>query len=906
MRRYLYAATSALMIVAFTFGQISAQLNIFWEEAGPNNMGNHTRAMLVDGNGDVWAGSVGGGLWKSTNQGFTWSQVTGLDGTLAVSSIAASGNRIYVGTGEKLYFEPDNAYIGNFNINRIDTLKETFHQFSGQPGEGVYVSTDGGMTWDHDNATWGPSNPPYEGVFSSIQKVATNGSRTFIATVEGMYWSDNADLSTVTKCTGSTDFEGDPIVDVEFAAGNVVLAATQDTLYRSTNGGASFISVTDSIPVGTTPPNNRFAGDRVEIEVAPSDPNICYVAGASGINGNCTGVWRSTDAGENWVRIAPFESATFQPFQGNGLYSLVLAVPPNDPLAVVLGGEKLYKYSENTGWNDAASHSNIPGFTTDYVPTPMLSIAFDPTTDSTLYIGTDQEIVRSTDLSGTYSIKTKGFNNASLYGVSPNPDFSLLLSDRYMGLLYRVPDSANKQEFTDIYSAAATRTGIARFTTTNPNYIIGQGADGGLVRSFNKGEAFEQFYGVPIEPIHPSYGSPPDSIFVDRANATSGSGGLYDVPTLPVNAWCLDEYIPPTALSNDTSILETPIWLYLCSRHFVWVCTNPFGGVDSLPNWNRITPDLVQDFFGNGQREYYSAIAVSGDADHVVYVGTNTGKLFRIEDANDPLNMDLTTKIIRVDTMQTFAMPNRWISDIEFAPGDPNNLIVTYGSYAKGDDRVFVTNNAKAASPTFRSIQSNLPADLPVYTAAFHPDANVTAILLGTDEGVYGTDSDYGNASAPIAWSRESTNIGTVPVTDIAFRRYYLNQIDPDNYSYAPDYRVFVATHGRGAFKSSTLVNRPEETTASAAGIKMDLAPNPTEVTSTIQLQLDRPTKVTLEAYNLEGRRIALIRDRRYPTGNYNIPFDVSDLPTGVYLVKGIFSNSQGISQKTMKQVVVK
>lgn len=901
MRRYLYATALTLLFAAFTVGEATAQLNVFWEEVGPNNSGNHTRALTVDANGDIWAGSVGGGLWKSTDRGSTWEQIDGLNGSLAVSTIAVDGNNIYVGTGEKLYFEPDGAYINSFNINRIDTLKETFHQFAGQPGEGVYASTDGGATWDHDNGTWSPSNPAYEGPFSSIQKIVSSGGRTLIATVEGLYWSDNGTLTTVTKSTGTAHFMDEAIVDMEFGANGIVLAATQDSLYRSTNNGTSFsAAINDSLPTNPSPPNNRVGGDRIEIAIAPSDPNYMYVTGASDINGKCTGVWRSTDAGINWVRIAPNESATFQPFQDNGLYSLVLAVKPSDPEFIILGGEKLYKFDPNTGWNDAASHFNFPGFTVDYVPTPILSLAFDPADDSTFYVGTDAEIVRTTDYGETYSSKTKGFNNSSLYGVTTGVDYSVLLSDRYRGLLYRAPDSANKQEFNNVYTA--TRTGVARFSLLDPDRIISQGADGGVVRSFNKGEAFEQFYGVPIEPIHPSYGTPPDSIFVDRANATSGSGGLYDVPTLPVNAWVLDEVIDPNSLGNDSLIKATPNWLYLCSRHFVWVCTNPFGGVDSIPNWNRISPDLVQDFFGTGQREFYSAIAVSGDNDHVVYVGTNTGKIFRIEDANDPINMDLATKIIRVDTMQSITMPNRWITDIEFDQGNPDNLIITYGAYAKGDDRVYITNNSKAASPEFRSLQGNLPADVPVYAAAFHPDANVDALLVGTDEGIWGTDSDYSSGS--VTWSNESTNIGNVPVTDITFRRYHRNY-NGSFYTYTPDYSLFVATHGRGAFKSSTLVTRPTETVVNS-GVNMALAPNPANEFASVHLQLDRPTKVTLEAYDLAGTKVALIRDRMYPAGQFGIDFDVRSLPAGVYLIKGEFSNKNGVYRETMKQIVIK
>ncbi|HHG85630.1 MAG TPA: hypothetical protein ENJ82_12855, partial [Bacteroidetes bacterium] len=722
MRRNLYAIVFALL--CFAGNQAFGQLNLFWEELGPNNMGNHTRALAVDASGTVWAGSVGGGLWKSTNDGFTWEQVSGVSDNLAVSSIAIDGNNIYVGTGETFFFEPSNTFVGsNWKPDSTSKFKEGFHQYSGQPGEGVFVSNDGGATWSHNNGTWGPSSTRYEGSFISIQKIAASNGRVFIATLEGLYWSDNANLSSITKCTGTQKFEDLASVDIEFASNNIVIAATKDSVYRSTNNGTSFGSaINDSIFSGGSPPNNRIGGDRIEIAVAPSDPNIVYVTGASGINGNCTGVWRSADAGITWTRIAPFESATFQPFQGKGLYSCAMVVNQTNPNEILLGGEKLYSYNEANGWDDAASHSFIPGISTRYVPTPILSIATDPTDDSTLYIGTDAEIVRSDNFSTTYSFKTKGFNNAHLYGISAGVTYNVLVSDRFHGLLFKnnANGSPNLQQFNDIYPT--TGSGIGRIVTTNPEFMISQTTDGGLVRSFNKGAAFEPFYAVPLIPIHPSFGTNPDSIFIDRPDSATGGGGLYDKPVLPVNAWCMDEYIPSVNLSNDTAILNTPIYIYLCSRHFVWVCTNPFGGVDSLPHWNRITPNLTKDALG--KREFLSAIAVSGDAAHTVYVGTNFGKIFRIEDANDPINMDLNTKVTRVDTGQTNALPRRGISDIEFDHSNPDNLIVTYGSYENSDDRVYITNNAKATNPSFRSIQGNLQANLPVYCVGFDPDPN--------------------------------------------------------------------------------------------------------------------------------------------------------------------------------------
>jgi hypothetical protein len=906
MRRPTILMTLATVLLVISGSHVNAQLNMFWDEMGPNNVGNHVRAIAVSSNGTAWAGSVGGGLWRSANGGSTWEMVPGLSDNLAVSTIAIDGNNIYVGTGETFFYKPDVAWtVTNWTPDSVPSYKEGFLKFSSQPGEGVFASNDGGATWNHDNGTWNSSSVRYMGDFASIQKVAAGGGRVFVASLKGLYWSTDANLSTVTKSTGTSYFMSSVIVDVEIAAGGVVLAATMDSLYLSSDNGVTFGPAINSLlPVGSTAPNNRIGGDRIEIAVAPSNNSVIYVTGASNITGNCTGVWRSTDNATTWMSIAPYESATFKPLQNKGRYSLILAVPPFDPYSVIVGGTKMYKYTDASNWTEAASHSYIPGFSTRYVPVPQLAIAFDPSSDSTMYVGTDAEIVKSTNYGRTYSFKTKGFNNAHLYGVSAAANWKMLVSDRFGGVYYRDNSNASQSllQYNDIFKG--TGGGIARWSVTHPSYIVtASKTDRGLERSLTNGTSFETFYGLPIEPFHPSFGVNPDSMYIDRPNVTTGGSGVYDLAVAPIMPWCLDEYIPQANLAVDSLIQSTPIWLYLCTRNFVWVCTNPFGGIDSLPEWNRISEDLVNNNLPNGKKEFFTAITVSGDQDHTIYVGTNTGKIYRILRANDPLNLNVLTDVQRIDLGQN--MPARWITDLEFDPGNRDNLIVTYGAFNPQDDRVYITNDAKAAVPTFRSIQGNLEAGLPVHSAAFHPDPNRKIILIGTEEGVYGTSTDYENSANTVVWNAENTNIGTVPVTDIGIRQYYMDWIDATHYKYANDYTVFIATHGRGAFKSTSLVSVAENS-LSNSGSAVKIGPNPSTVSATITVDLSAASKLKLEAFGIDGRSAGLIADKFLAAGQYDFDFITKDLPAGIYLIKAEVSNGKGIFKETLRQVVVK
>jgi hypothetical protein len=80
----------------------SKSLGLEWESMGPTNVGGRTRAILTSNDNPdiVFAGGVSGGLFKSTTGGNSWQRVQGFDEHLPIGSIARLGNgTIYVGTG---------------------------------------------------------------------------------------------------------------------------------------------------------------------------------------------------------------------------------------------------------------------------------------------------------------------------------------------------------------------------------------------------------------------------------------------------------------------------------------------------------------------------------------------------------------------------------------------------------------------------------------------------------------------------------------------------------------------------------------------------------------------------------------------------------------------------------------
>jgi hypothetical protein len=109
----------------------SAPQQLTWTERGPGNVSGRTRGIIVDPDDptkETWfAGSVSGGIWKTTNSGESWTNLTPNLPNLATSTLAmaeSNHNIIYAGTGE-----------GFFNVDQVD-------------GSGIWKSTDRGITWN--------------------------------------------------------------------------------------------------------------------------------------------------------------------------------------------------------------------------------------------------------------------------------------------------------------------------------------------------------------------------------------------------------------------------------------------------------------------------------------------------------------------------------------------------------------------------------------------------------------------------------------------------------------------------------------------------------------------------------------------------------------------------------------
>src|SRR6185503_10025264 len=129
--QFLVIAVLGLTALNISAQQLDPSLysDLRWRMIGPFRAGRVNAVSGVVGQPETYYfGSVGGGVWKSSNSGRTWTPVFDSTNVASIGAIGVApsdGNVIYVGTGE-----PD--------------MRDSIAF-----GNGAYKSTDAGKTWKH-------------------------------------------------------------------------------------------------------------------------------------------------------------------------------------------------------------------------------------------------------------------------------------------------------------------------------------------------------------------------------------------------------------------------------------------------------------------------------------------------------------------------------------------------------------------------------------------------------------------------------------------------------------------------------------------------------------------------------------------------------------------------------------
>lgn len=283
-----------------------------WVERGPGNVGGRTRALLVDPDDPRrdtwWAGSVSGGLWKTTDGGNKWRSLTDHLPNLSVTCLAmaeSNPNVIYMGTGE------DMAGAGAV------------------AGDGIFKSYDRGQTWTHLTATTASNN------FKYVNRLAVDPSIPDVvmaATNEGIFRTTDGGETWTHVWNPVSEERGGRVQDLRVKPGNFAMQIA------AVNGQGVLFSNNAGLDWSYAQSNFIDSPRRIELAYSLTHPNIAYAAaeGATGAQ-----LYRSDNGGANWSPTS--EPNGFDWMGGQGWFDNTLAVHPFNPDTVFLGGIQLWR-----------------------------------------------------------------------------------------------------------------------------------------------------------------------------------------------------------------------------------------------------------------------------------------------------------------------------------------------------------------------------------------------------------------------------------------------------------------------------------------------------------------------------------------------------------------------------------
>ncbi len=219
----------------------------------------------------------------------------------------------------------------NTNVIYMGT-GEGFGNLDAVRGDGMFKSTNKGQTWTYLSAS---------GAMGSVNRIIidpTNENIVVVAANSGIYRSTNGGTSwvQVSDRTFVQDLKATPgNFTIQYAAQKFV------GVLKSTDAGVTWnISSTGLSPTAT----GSLGSGRVEIDVSPVNPNRLFASAQSNVLGTGSALYISDNAGELWVPVnTAFNNAPIDFLGGQGWYDNTIACDPFFPNVVYFGGVNLFK-----------------------------------------------------------------------------------------------------------------------------------------------------------------------------------------------------------------------------------------------------------------------------------------------------------------------------------------------------------------------------------------------------------------------------------------------------------------------------------------------------------------------------------------------------------------------------------
>lgn len=308
-----------LLAQAVLFADTSSKLEALkYRNLGPSRGGRCSAVTGVPGQPYTFYMGTAGGVWKTTNAGQTWDNIS--DGFLQTGSIgaievaASDPNVVYVGTGQ-------GTLRGNVAV-----------------GDGMYKSTDAGKTWKQIGLS-------KAGQIGRVRVHPRDENLVYAAAI-GNPFVPNEDRGVFRSRDGGKTWEkilyisartgvSDLAMDLSnprvlYAAAwtgqrkpwTIVSGSEEGALYKTTDGGDTWNKLSGGLPQGVV--------GKIGVAVSPANPNRVWaiVEAAEG------GLFRSEDAGKSWKRLET--NAKRRLYQRAWYYMHIYADPKDEQKLYIL------------------------------------------------------------------------------------------------------------------------------------------------------------------------------------------------------------------------------------------------------------------------------------------------------------------------------------------------------------------------------------------------------------------------------------------------------------------------------------------------------------------------------------------------------------------------------------------
>jgi photosystem II stability/assembly factor-like uncharacterized protein len=664
-----------------------------WLWLGPGNIGGRIRTIVIHptNTNNMWLGSVGGGIWRTTDGGDSWWPVDDFMANLAVSTMVISptnSNIMYAGTGEQ--------FAGSFNNPGNGFTPD------GLLGAGVFKSIDGGATWNQlpstnpGNTTVCPAPATPAGCsWLYVNRLAVapnipNGNTILAATGINIQRStDGGATWNVGGGVGGTFFD----IDFHPTSNQQAIAGANGAAAFSTDGGQTWAFAQFRINAGD--PNPTPITGRVELAYAPNSPNIVYAS----VNQNNGDIFRSTNGGQNFTRVNTGTSF-FNGGAGNqGNYDNALWVNPLDPSFIIVGGIDLWRSTDSgASFNKISQWQSAPASSAHADHHVIVAHPnFNNAANRTVFFGNDGGIYRTFNVATVddtvgWEVLNNNLGITQFYGGAGSFRNGVAI---FIGgaqdngtVTSNGPTSALWSIETDTSGGGLGDGGFCAADPTDPNYFYGEYIYLQIHRSTNGGVTASYIFSG-----------------ITDATCTPPPGGTCTPPANFIAPFLLDPGNPGTMLGGGLSL---------------WRSTNIKA---ATPTWNPVPKP-------NASNSPISAIAVSASASDIICVGHNNGDIYLTFNGTDA-----SPNWTKIDSPP---LPNRFVTRLVIDnTRSPSWIYATFGGFSP--DNVYRSTNFGATWTDITGSGATGLPDAPVRCLVFHP-RNPDLLYVGTEVGIFTSD----------------------------------------------------------------------------------------------------------------------------------------------------------------------